>query len=49
MLGREKQPGVLVQVLHVRMGWGTIKVKIILLDILPVVALRISQAKHSFL
>src|SRR5512139_322272 len=41
--------GIFVQVLHVRMGWSTIKIKIILLDILPVVALRISQAKHSFL
>ena len=40
---------VLVQVLHVRVGWRAVEVEVVLLHILAVVALTVGQAKQPFL
>src|SRR5262249_12529876 len=40
---------ILVEVLHVRMGWRAVEIKVVLFDVLPVVALAVGQAEEAFL
>jgi hypothetical protein len=46
---REGGLGVLVQVLHVRVGGRAVEVEVILLDVLPMVALTVGQAEEALL
>ena len=39
---------ILVEVLHVRMGWRTIEVEVILFDVLAVIAFAVGQPKQPF-
>src|SRR5262249_51624981 len=41
--------GILVEVLHVRMGRRAVEVEVILLDVLAVVALAVGQSEQAFL
>src|SRR5215467_13718196 len=40
---------ILVEVLHVRMGWGAVEVEVVLLDVLAVVSLTVGEAEETLL
>jgi hypothetical protein len=41
--------GILVQVLHVRMGWSVVEVEVVFLDVFAVFALTVGKAEQAFL
>ena len=49
VLVREGALRILVQVLHVRMGWRRIEVEVVLLDVFAVVALAVGEAELTLL
>src|SRR5437773_5009074 len=46
---REGCLGILVEVLHVRMRGSAVEVKVVLLDVLSVIALTVGQSEQAFL
>ena len=49
LLVREARLRVLLQKLHVRVGWRGVEVEVVLLDVLPVIPLRPGQAEEALL